>query len=321
MTTKKLSEIGEFGLIDKIADMLRTFESEELTKGIGDDCAVLKASCKDEGYLLLTTDMLVEGDHFDRSWQSPRQIGWKSIIANISDIAAMGGLPRWGLISIAFPDDVTESFTDELFEGMVSSSQKYGLDLVGGDTTYGDDLVVNVALIGEVEKEYLSLRGDAKEGDLICVSGDLGKSWAGLELLRAGEEGYTDYYLNPDCRLELGRDIAKHVNGMIDVSDGLASEVIHISEESGLGAEVYKQKVPISERTKRTGEILDKDPMWWALSGGEDFELVFTMPPEKLEMVNDKDISVVGKMIDEGLYLINEEGQKEKLEGGYDHFG
>ncbi|MEF8873426.1 MAG: thiamine-phosphate kinase [Candidatus Thermoplasmatota archaeon] len=319
MTSKKLSTIGESGLITRIAEMLERFDDKELFKGVGDDCAVLKDRCNGK-YRLLTTDMLVEGDHFDRGWQDPWQIGWKSVIANLSDIAAMGGLPRWGLISIAFPEDTTIPFTEELFEGMVSASDEYGLKLVGGDTTHGDSLIINIALIGEVEEENLCMRGDAEIGDLICVSGDLGKSWAGLELFRAGKEGYTDYYLQPDCRLDLGRELAPRVNAIIDVSDGLASEVIHISEESGVGAEIEKDKIPISEKTRETGEVLDKDPLKWALSGGEDFELVFTLPPDRLKKVEKFDPIVVGEVIDEGLYLIDEDGKRNNLEGGYDHF-
>ncbi len=318
MNEKKLSELGESGLIKSIAGMLEYFEDDELFKGVGDDCAVLKEKDAKE-YTLLTTDMLVEGDHFDLDWQDPWQIGWKSIIVNISDIAAMGGLPRWGLISIAFPDDITVPFADELFKGMISASERYGLNLIGGDTTHGDNLVINIALIGKVEESYLCLRGDAEVGDLICVSGDLGKSWAGLELFRSGKKGYTDYYLKPDCRLEFARKVAPHVNAMIDVSDGLASEVTHIAEESGVGAEVEKSKIPISEKTLKTGRSLNKDPMSWALSGGEDFELIFTVPQKELKNI-DGDFTIVGRIIQKGLYLMDEKGKKMKLEGGYDHF-
>ncbi|MBS3782272.1 MAG: thiamine-phosphate kinase [Candidatus Thermoplasmatota archaeon] len=309
----KLSDLGEFKLIEKIADK---FESdEEVYKGIGDDCAVLK---KREDYTLMTTDMLVEGDHFNLDWQTPWQIGWKSIIVNISDIAAMGGLPKWGLVSIAFPGDIEVNFAEDIFDGMAEASEKHGMKIIGGDTTHGDLLTINVAVIGEVEKENLCMRGDAEIDDLICVSGDLGKSWAGLELLRAGKEGYTDYYLQPKCRLKTARRIAPHVNAMIDVSDGLSSEVGHICDESGVGAEVEKEKVPISNKTRKTGEDLDIDPMKWALSGGEDFELVFTIPRERFSKIEGENPVVVGKILEEGRYLINSE--KRKLGRGYDHF-
>ncbi len=313
----RLGDLGESGLIGKIKERLNSEADQRVFKGIGDDCAVLRG--KDgKKYSLLTTDMLVEGDHFNLDWQTPRQIGWKTVVANVSDIAAMGGLPTWGLLSIAFPEDTTVSFTDELFEGIEAASSEYGLKIVGGDTTHGDNLTINLTILGEVEDDFLSMRGDADVGDMICVSGDLGKSWAGLELLRAGKKGYTDYYLRPECRLKYAREIAPDVNAMIDVSDGLASETTHISVESGLGAEIKKENIPISEKTRRTGERLNKDPLQWALSGGEDFELVFTVPPEKLDLLKDLDPIVVGDMIEEGLYLVD--GERKKLKGGYDHF-
>ncbi len=310
----KLSDLGEFGLIEKIGEKFA--DDERVYKHIGDDCAVLDT---DDEYTLLTTDMLVEKDHFNLDWQSPWQIGWKSIIVNVSDIAAMGGLPEWGLVSIAFPDDTEVSFADDLFEGMKAASDEYGLNIIGGDTTHGDFLIINVAIIGKVEKDRLCTRDGARVGDLICVTGDLGKSWAGLELFRAGEEGYTDYYLQPRCRLDAGRELSLYVNSMIDVSDGLASEVRHICEESGVGAEVEKEKVPISERTRATGKKLGIDPMKWALSGGEDFELVFTISPDKLSEIDKIEPIVVGEIVEEGMYLID--GKKEELGGGYDHFG
>jgi len=309
----KLSDIGEFGLIEKIANK---FESDETVyKGIGDDCAVLK---NEEDYTLMTTDMLVEGDHFNLDWQTPWQIGWKSVVVNVSDIAAMGGLPEWGLVSIAFSGDLDVKFAEDMFDGMAEASEKHGLKIIGGDTTHGDLLTINVAVIGKVEKENLCMRGDAELGDLICVSGDLGKSWAGLELFRAGKEGYTDYYLQPQCRLKTARRIAPHVNAMIDVSDGLSSEVRHICEESGVGAEVEKEKVPISEKTRGAGEKLGIDPMKWALYGGEDFELVFTIPQEEMSKIEEVNPIVVGKITEEGMYLKNHE--RKELGEGYDHF-
>ncbi|MBS3817349.1 MAG: thiamine-phosphate kinase [Candidatus Thermoplasmatota archaeon] len=314
---EKLSSLGEFGLIDKIAEKLKDEPDERIVKGIGDDCAVV---LEGETNILLTTDMLVEGDHFDREWQTPWQIGWKSVIVNISDIAAMGGIPEWGLISVAFPEETTVPFADELMQGMVDASEEYGLKIIGGDTTHGDLLTINIAVTGKVDNDHLSLREDAESGDLICVSGDLGKSWAGLESLKAGKEGYTDFYLQPDCKLEVARTIAPHVNAMIDVSDGLASEVTHIADESGLGAEIEKDKIPISKETTRTGETLNKDPLQWALSGGEDFELVFTIPEERLDEIEEIEPIVVGKMTEEGRYLIDPDGKKERLQGGYDHF-
>ena len=309
----EISEIGEFGLIERLSKRVK--EKEGVMKGIGDDTAVLENG---EDYTLITTDMLVSGDHFRRDWHTPYQIGWKSMIVNVSDIAAMGGLPEYGLISIALPDDVDVEYMEGIFDGMIDAAEKYDFTIIGGDTTHGDLLVINVVLIGSVEKENLTLRGDAEVGDLIGVTGDIGKSWAGLELLLQDKEGYTDFYLKPDCNLSKARKLAPYVNAMIDVSDGLASEVNHICEESGVGAIVEKEKVPISERTKEAGRILGKDPMFWALSGGEDFELVFTIPENKLDEIKEVNPIIVGKITEEGVYLID--GEKRPLKGGYDHF-
>ncbi|MGM0509843.1 MAG: thiamine-phosphate kinase [Thermoplasmatota archaeon] len=310
-----IKDLGEFGLIDRLKEKIA--DGEGVVKGIGDDCAVLEG---DHDYTLLTTDMLVSGDHFNRDWQSAWQIGWKSIVVNVSDIASMGGVPKWALVSMALPDDVSVEYVDEIFEGMVDASEEYDLSIIGGDTTHGDLLVINVALIGEVEKEDLCMRGDAEVGDVICVSGDVGKSWAGLELLRAGKEGYTDFYLEPYCRLDISGELAHFVNAMIDVSDGVASEVGHICEESGVGAEVYEDKIPVSDKTKEAAETLGKDPMFWALSGGEDFELLFTIKEDKMDNIEDVDYTIIGKITESGMFLVGEDGQKSELKGGYDHF-
>ncbi len=308
-----ISDVGEFGLIERIAGRVK--KREGLVKGIGDDCAVLEEG---EDYTLLTTDMLVSGDHFNRDWHTPWQIGWKSMIANVSDIVAMGGYPEWCLVSIALPDDIDYEYVDSIFKGMIDASEKYDFSIIGGDTTHGDLLVINITLLGTVEKDNICFRGDAEVGYLICVTGDLGKSWAGLDILRAGKQGYTDFHLQPDCRLDIGRELAPYVNAMIDVSDGLASEVNHICDESNVGAEVEKNKVPISKKTRQAGKLLDKDPMFWALSGGEDFELVFTIPEDRFDKIKDTKPIVVGKITKEGRYLLN--GEKKSLEGGYKHF-
>ncbi len=315
----KIEELGEFGLIDRLAERLDG--KEGLVQGIGDDCAVLnegKGKGKGDVYTLMTTDMLVSGDHFNRDWHTPKQIGSKSIVVNVSDIAAMGGYPEWGLISIAIPDDIEVEYIEEIYDGMLEASERYGLTIIGGDTTHGELLVINVVVIGKVEKKNLSLRSDAKVGDLVCVTGDLGKSWAGLDLLRAGKEGYTGYHLEPKCRLEEGRKLAPHVNAMIDVSDGLASEVNHICRDSSVGALIDKEKIPISEKTKEAASSIGKDPMFWALSGGEDFELVFTIPKDRLSLIDKIEKIIVGEITEEGVYLVD--GKKTELKGGYDHF-
>lgn len=308
-----LREIGEEGII---AYLCEKFSSEEgITKGIGDDCAVIE---REEGYTLLTTDMLVSGDHFNREWQTPEQIGWKSMVVNVSDIAAMGGSPEWGLVSIALPEDLSFEYLKAIFKGIARASKKYQVDIIGGDTTHGNTLTINITIVGEVEEDHLCLRGDARVGDLVGVTGDLGKSWAGLELLRAGKEGYTDFYLNPECRLDVARQIAPHTNAMIDVSDGLASEVNHICDESCVGAEIERSKIPISRETEAAAERLGKDPLRWALSGGEDFELIYTVPEDELKKIDKSQRIKIGRVTEEGVFLLD--GEEEVLNGGYDHF-
>jgi thiamine-monophosphate kinase len=311
----RVSEIGgEFALIERLV------RKGGAVVGAGDDAAVLEYTV--DKYLLFTADMLCDGDHFRRDWYTPEQIGAKAMQVNVSDIAAMGGLPTYAVVSVCLTDSVSVELMDGLYEGIYSIADEYSFSVVGGDTTHGGTMVVNVALLGEVEKDMLSLRSGAQVGDLICVTGDLGKSKAGLELLLAGVEGDTSAYLQPRCRLQQAREITKHCNALIDVSDGLASEVGHISRMSGVGALVYAEKVPVSGATRSSAEAVGKDPLDYALNGGEDYELVFTIPEDRLGIVKlDCPLTVVGEILDaaEGVTL-KSDGDKTRLKGGYDHF-
>ncbi len=308
-----IKELGEFGLLERLTGDIKP--GHGVVKGIGDDCAVIEG---EDFYKLVTTDMLVSGDHFRCDWHSPWQIGWKSIVVNVSDIASMGGLPDYALVSMALPDGTEVEFMEEVFKGMKDACDSHGVDIIGGDTTHGNELVINVAMLGHVERELLCLRSDARLGDMICITGDLGKSWAGLELLRASKTGYTEFYLQPQCQLDTGRMLAPYVNAMIDVSDGLASEVKHICRESGVGAEIKMKDIPISEKTIEAGSSLGKDPLEWALSGGEDFELLYTVSREQYKNVKSTGPIVIGSILDDGVYLFD--GHRKPLKGGYDHF-
>lgn len=309
---------GEFALIDLIA---REVRDKNVVAGIGDDCAVIRYDKR--RHLLWTVDMMVEGDHFRLDWMTPRQVGVKAVEANVSDVAAMGGLPKYALASIALPDDTQIEFVSGLYRGMRASAKKHGLNIVGGNTTHSRTLTIDFTLIGFVEKDRMTLRSGAREGDLICVTGDLGKSRAGLELLLAGKKGYTSAYLNPRCRLFEGREIARHATSMIDVSDGLASEVGRVCSMSGVGAEVCARDVPVSAKTRKAAEAVGKDALDYALRGGEDYELVFTVPEKKLGKIKVKcPVTVVGRILPkkEGLTLVDEDGGRTPLGGGYDHF-
>jgi len=309
---------GEFALIDLIS---REKKDAGVVVGIGDDCAVLKYGSKN--FLLWTVDMMVSGDHFRLDWMTPEQVGAKCVEANVSDIAAMGGLAKYALVSIALPDDTQIEMVEKLYAGLREAAEKYNLEIVGGNTTHSETLTLDFSIMGFVEKDRLCLRSGALEDELLCVTGDLGKSKAGLELLLLGEKGYTSAYLTPKCRLFEAREIAKHASGMIDVSDGLASEVGHICEMSGVGAEVYAKDVPISAETKKAAEQVGKIPLDFALRGGEDYELVFTVKEEDLpKIMVDCPITVVGKILSgkDGVVLVDEDGGKSPLGGGYDHF-
>jgi len=311
----KIGDIGgEFSLID------REVRRGGCVVGVGDDAAVIKY--RRDRYLLFTTDMLCEGDHFRINWSTPKQIGMKAMEVNVSDIAAMGGLPTYALISLSLTPQTSVDFVDRLYDGIYEAADKYDVNVVGGDTTHADLMVLNVAMLGEVEKDMLCLRSDAKVGDLIGVTGDLGKSAAGLELLKAGIKGRVVDHLEPKCRLREGRKIAKYAHAMIDVSDGLASEVNHICEMSKVGAVLRREDIPVSASTRESAAKVEKDPLDYALNGGEDFELVFTIPKRDLKRIHvDCPLSVVGEIVDrsEGV-AIEDCGKLKPLTGGYDHF-
>lgn len=315
-----IAEIGgEFALLKRV---LRKTDDPAVVVGIGDDCAVLGYT--DDKYLIWTTDMLVEEDHFSLKWQSPFQVGMKLMEANVSDIVSMGGIPKYVVVSLSIKRDTTVEFVEELYNGMYESAKRHEVLIVGGDTTHGTEYVFNISMIGEVPKDRLMLRSGAKIGDIICVTGNLGSSTAGLKLLLAGKVGFVKDHLEPSSRTEKeAKTIAKYANAMIDVSDGLASEVRHICEESGVGAMIEQEKIPIVDSTLDAANLLSLDPYDFALYGGEDFELVFTISENKIEELKKdfSDFTVVGKVLEqnEGIHLLKK-GEKTEMKKGYDHF-
>lgn len=320
----KISQIGgEFALINRVT---RKVKNKDVIVGIGDDTAVLKY--KANKYLLFTTDMLVENDHFNLKWSAPEQIGRKSIEVNVSDIAAMGGKPTHTIISLCLRKDTPVEFVDRLYEGIYDSAKKYKLEIIGGDTTHGSLIVINIAMLGEVNKNRLCLRSNARINDLICVTGSLGDSTAGLNLLlnNIKDKNYEKIikkHLEPEAQLNKSKIISKYCNTMIDVSDGLASEARHICEMSKVGAVIYKEKIPISALTKKAAKSVNKDAYGFALYGGEDFELVFTVPVKNISIMRTlmPELRVVGKILhkNSGIFLLDK-NRKIKLEEGYDHF-
>ena len=314
-----ISNVGEINLIKNIVKKTKLF-SKDIVKGIGDDTAVIKYDKK--YYLLLTTDTLVEDDHFNLKWFKSEQIGSKAIESNVSDIAAMGGFPKYALISLTLPKNTNINFFNKLYDGISNSAKKYKISIIGGNLSSGNKINVTVTIVGFVEKKNLCLRSNAKINDLIAVTGSLGNSRAGLELLKSRKKGNSiDYYLNPKSKINYARILSKYANAMEDVSDGLASEIINVCNESKTGAVIYKDLIPLSKTTILDAKKVKKDPYNYALCGGEDFELVFTLNENQLKKLKGTKCIVIGEMLpkNKGIYLYSK-GRKKKLRYGFEHF-
>lgn len=311
----KIKDIGEFGLIDKIT---KKPKSKNVLVGIGDDAAVVKI---EKDLQVLTTDCLVEGDHFTREWFTPKQIGMKAIEINVSDIAAMGAVPRYVLVSLCLPQDLETDFVEEIYKGMWKACDKYGIEIIGGNMTHSKQIVISITLTGEVDKKNLSLRSGAKPGDFIFVSGHIGNGKAGLRIFQEKLEDFEDVrkkYLEPKAQLKTALELALYVNSMIDISDGLASEIKHICDESKCGAIIYKEKIPINDDARSVARALKEDEYNYALFGGEDFQLVYTVSKNNLKNVQGY---LVGEIV-KGNEIKLKDGNVTKIiqEKGYDHF-
>jgi thiamine-monophosphate kinase len=318
---------GEVNLIEKLAGIV-TQNHDEVIMGIGDDAAVLKIAGDRQHYMLVTTDTLVGNDHFNISWSSAQEIGNKSVECNVSDIAAMGGFPTFMFISLVLMPDTTVEWSEALYHGIADSCKKYNIVILGGDTTHGPVETINITLFGKVAKENLCLRSHAKAGDILAVTGPLGGSTAGLYYLRNKiplPPYLREKHITPKCRLHTAQKIAPFVHAMIDISDGLASEVKHICKQSKTGAIIHADKIPLHDEVIKAGQKLNVDPVEFALNGGEDFELLFSINENDLEKLNQTGESyyIIGKITsqDQGCFIQTEKGKKVPLKGGYDHFG
>ena len=346
----KISDLGEFGLIAKIKAQAKGRSSSTLL-GIGDDAAALSLSPSKT--LLTTTDMLLEGVHFDLSYTDFYSLGWKSAAVNLSDIAAMGGVPRFCLTALGIPSTISVEQIKDFYKGFHALCRKYDVDLVGGDTCRSEKgLVISVTALGEVEKKKMLTRAGARAGDLIFVTGTLGDSAAGMEVLKAGArvqgsgarvqgpgsrgKGHNSElrtqnsplirkHLRPNPRIESGRKIALSgfATSMIDISDGLSSDLGHICEESGVGAEINAEQLPFSKDIQRAVDQLRTIPLQYALSGGEDYELLFTLQPSKLKKFLALKIpsTQIGAVIAGNKMFLNEQGKRAVLRPkGFNHF-
>ena len=290
----EISSLGEFGLIDRLTRDFPLRNSSSL-KGVGDDCAVMQYPDTD---VLVSTDLLVEGIHFDLTYVPLKHLGYKAAVVNFSDIYAMNGHPRQITVSLAISRRFTVEHMEELYAGIRLACDIYGVDLVGGDTTSSrSGLVISITAIGDAPRDRIVYRSGAKDTDLICVSGDLGAAYMGLQLLErekvasagqkdfvpqfGGKEYLIERQLKPEARRDVIENLAKHgiiPTSMMDVSDGLSSELLHICKASGVGCRVYEDRIPIDYQTALMAEELNMNLVTAAMNGGEDYELLFTIP-------------------------------------------
>ena len=333
-----LGELGEFGLIDHITKNFTPKEKSTI-KGVGDDAAVIAGS---EMQTLVTTDLLVEGVHFDMVYTPLIHLGYKAVVVNLSDIYAMNGTPKQITFSIAISSKFSLEAVEELYKGAYLACEKYKVDLVGGDTTTSlAGLFIAVTAIGEVAKDEVVYRNSAKVNDLICVSGDLGSAYMGLLILEREKQVFKadknmqpdlsgfDYILERQLKPEPRPDIINALKGakikptaMIDVSDGLASDIMHICKQSKLGCSIYEEKLPISQDTMKVCMDFNMSSITAALNGGEDYELLFTISQDDYDRVKDiMGISVIGHMTDEkaGCKLVTKAGEEVEMKAqGWD---
>ncbi|MBM3411927.1 MAG: thiamine-phosphate kinase [Bacteroidetes bacterium] len=335
----EISSLGEFGLIDHVTKNIELQNASSIV-GVGDDGAVIDHFGKQT---VISTDLLVEGVHFDLTYTPLKHLGYKSVIANISDIYAMNATPTQLVISLGLSNRLSVEAVEELYEGIYAACEKYGVDLVGGDTTSSQKgLIISITAIGEVTPDAFVKRSTAQKGDLICVSGDLGASYIGLLFLERekkiylenpgvqpdleGEAYVVGRLLKPEARKDIVEFLAAQKiqpTAMMDISDGLSSEILHICKQSQLGCVLYEEKIPIAEATRQAAYKFEIDPTACALSGGEDYELLFTIPQTEYDkLVLNEQISVVGYMTDveQGAQLFTKGGSKYPITAqGWNH--
>ncbi len=336
----EISTLGEFGLIDRLTAELQK-QNDSTVTAVGDDAAVMRYEAKRD--VLVSTDMLLEGVHFDLTYVPLKHLGYKAAVVNFSDIYAMNGTPRQLVVGLGVSTRFTVEHLEALYSGIRLACEVYGVDLVGGDTTASrSGLVISATCIGDVEEGKAVHRSGAKPTDLICVSGDLGAAYMGLQLLErekaasAGQQDFTpdfsgkEYLVERQLKPEARRDIVKELaeanilpTSMIDVSDGLSSELIHLCKNSKTGCMVYEERIPIDYQTAVMAEELNMNLVTAAMNGGEDYELLFTVPLTAHEAVSKlKGVRVIGHMSpeDQGCALIGRNGEEIPLKAqGFTH--
>lgn len=328
----ELSSLGEFGLIKHLTQFIQV-KNESTIKGIGDDAAVIDYKDKKT---VVSTDMLMEGVHFDLAYVPLKHLGYKSVTVNLSDIYAMNATPRQITVSFAVSNRFSVEALEELYSGIIMACNKYKVDIVGGDTTTAKSgLVISITAIGEANADDLVYRDGAKDGDLLCVTGDLGGAYVGLQLLEREKKIFmespeiqpdldgNDYILERQLKPEARKDIPPLLKllevkptAMIDISDGLASEILHLCTQSEVGCNLYEDKIPIDPSTYNTAREFNLDPTVCALSGGEDYELLFTIDQSDFPKIKgNPNITVIGHMTSrkDGTNLIARGGTSHPL--------
>ena len=335
-----LGTLGEFGLIDRLTKGIEPKHKSSI-KGVGDDAAVIDAGSE---AIVLTTDMMVEGIHFDLMYHPLDHLGYKAIISNLSDVYAMRAIPEQVVISMGLSNRFSVEAAEKLFEGIKTACDLYNVDLVGGDTCSSNKgLVLSVAAVGRAPKESITYRSGAKVGDIICITGDLGAAYLGLQILEREKQlfldqpdiqpdfGGQDYLLERQLKPEARKDIVDYMiqhqiqpTSMIDISDGLASDLMHICKSSSVGAYVEEKNVPIKQEVELQAINFQLDPITCALNGGEDYELLFTVDPEDLDKIRIMpDIYIAGEIVDkkDGITLHTSGGNIHALQAqGWQHF-
>ena len=339
----EIASLGEFGLIDRLTEDIKP-KNESTKYGVGDDCAVLHYP---DSEVLVTTDMLMEGVHFDLTYIDLQHLGWKSAMVNISDIFAMNGTPRQMTVSLALSKRFTVEDMEQFYSGLRMACDKWGVDIVGGDTTSSfTGLAISITCIGEARKEDIIYRNGAKETDLICVSGDLGAAYMGLQLLEREKSVYyqmvdeakkngkpvpdfqpdfagKEYLLQRQLKTEARGDIIQRLRdagirptAMMDISDGLSSELMHICKQSKVGCRIFEKQIPIDYQTAVMAEELNMNVTTCALNGGEDYELLFTVPIGDHEKIQDmEDVKLIGHITNQSLghILVTRDDQEFEL--------
>lgn len=336
----EISEIGEFGLIERLSQQI-AIKHPSTVKGIGDDAAVISHG---DSMQVVTTDLLLEGVHFDLSYCPLKHLGFKAVAVNVSDIAAMNAIPKQITVSIALSNRFPVEAVEELYEGINLAATHYNVDVVGGDTTSSrSGLVLSVTALGEASKEQLAYRSGARVNDILCVTGDLGAALMGLQVLEREKQVFlanpdmkpdldkyayiTGRQLRPEARMDIIhelRDLQLVPTSMMDVSDGLASELYHICKASDVGVLIYEDKLPIDKQTYDTAVELGIDPITCVLNGGEDYELLFTIRQEDFyKLEKHPDVHFIGHVTSpsEGKFLVTKSGTAVELKAqGWKHF-